>query len=76
MLAYCAALNLTVGHLVYAKGNEAETSAVIRNAGTAIHCHTVDLDANPEALLTQVGGVATSIASQATSHRRVLAQAT
>ena len=58
MLAYCTALGLPVGHLVYAKGNDAETSAVIRNAGIAIHCHTVELDTAPDALAAQVDELA------------------
>jgi len=65
MLAYCTALGLAAGHLVYAKGNDAECSAVIRHAGTAICCHALDLDTSPEALLTQVDQLAKSIGSQA-----------
>lgn len=63
MLAYCTALRLPVGHLVYAKGNEAARSAVVRHAGIEIRCHTLDLDASPSNLRTQVSELALSIAS-------------
>lgn len=65
MLAYCTALGLTEGHLVYAKGNDAERSAVIRHARIAICCHALDLDAPPDVLLSQVDQLAKSIGSQA-----------
>lgn len=64
LLAYCTALDLPCGHLVYAKGNDAETSAVIRNARIAICCHTLDLDSESQALLLQVDNVAATIATQ------------
>jgi 5-methylcytosine-specific restriction enzyme subunit McrC len=64
MLAYCTALQLDAGHIVYAKGNDAESSAVIRNAGIAVYCHTVDLDSLPETLLAQLTSVAGTIASR------------
>jgi 5-methylcytosine-specific restriction enzyme subunit McrC len=51
MLAYCTALGLPVGHLVYAKGFEDAQEHVVRNAGVRIIAHTVDLDAEPAALL-------------------------
>jgi 5-methylcytosine-specific restriction enzyme subunit McrC len=63
MLAYCTALGLPSGHLVYAKGNEAETSIVIAKADIGIHCHTVDLDSPPATLLAQIEHLAHMIAA-------------
>ena len=44
MLAYCTALGLPDGHLVYAKGNATEVTHEVRRVGVVIHAHTVDLD--------------------------------
>jgi 5-methylcytosine-specific restriction enzyme subunit McrC len=65
MLAYCTALGLPDGHLVYAKGNEVEVSHTVRNAGVRIHAHTLDLAAPPPDLLDQVDDLATRIAETA-----------
>lgn len=62
LLAYCTALDLADGHLVYAKGNELETMHEIRNAGVIIHAHTIDLTAAPSALLLQMEALANRIA--------------
>ena len=58
MLAYCTALDLPEGHLVYARGNEEPAQHVIRHAGTTIHCHALQLDAEPDELLHQVTDLA------------------
>ncbi len=63
MLAYCTALGLPDGHLVYAKGNAAEVTHEVRHAGVTIHAHTVDLDTAPGELLGQTGGLAERIAA-------------
>ncbi|MFE1873723.1 McrC family protein [Streptomyces sp. NPDC059496] len=54
MLAYCTALGLSEGHLVYAKGNSTLTSHRVRRAGTVLHQHALDLDQQPDALLAEV----------------------
>ncbi len=58
MLAYCTALGLPVGHLVYAKGNEAEQHMVLRGSGVELHAHALDLELMPADLLRQVDDVA------------------
>jgi len=58
MFAYCTAMGLTVGHLVYARGNERETTHVVRRVGVAIHAHTLDLSAPPRDLLEQIDQLA------------------
>ncbi|WP_245804937.1 McrC family protein [Amycolatopsis australiensis] len=58
MLAYCTALNLPEGHLVYAKGNAPHASHRVRNVGITIHQHVLDLDQPPGDLLTSVGHLA------------------
>ena len=58
MLAYCTALGLTDGHLVYAKGNETPTSHVVRRSGVVIHCHAIDLSLPPQHLLDRINELA------------------
>ena len=65
MLAYCTVLGLDCGHLVYAKGNETTAVHIVRNAGTSIHCHALDLAQPPDHLLAQVDTLSASIASLA-----------
>lgn len=65
MLAYCTALRLTDGHLVYAKGNADERTHTVRHAGVTIHIHTLDLSAAPKDLLWQVDVLAGLIAGEA-----------
>lgn len=54
MLAYCTALDLPEGHLVYAKGNAPR----LRHARITIHQHTLELDQPPAGLLAEVRGLA------------------
>lgn len=65
MLAYCTALGLPDGHLVYAKGNAPEVTHEVRRVGIVIHAHTVDLDAQPAELLQQVTDLAARVAATA-----------
>lgn len=44
MLAYCTALNLKEGFLIYAKGHERQGSHRVRHAGITIHQHALELD--------------------------------
>ncbi|SNR46915.1 5-methylcytosine-specific restriction enzyme subunit McrC [Haloechinothrix alba] len=62
MLAYCTALNLPRGHLVYAKGNTEQDRYVVRNAGIEILCHTLDLQEQPDELLAQISALTAEIA--------------
>ncbi|MBG0818399.1 McrC family protein [Planomonospora sp. ID82291] len=64
MLAYCTALRLPQGHLVYAKGNAAAARHAVRHTGIEIICHALDLTLPPEQLLTQVGGIAAELAGR------------
>jgi len=63
LLAYCTVLGLRRGHLIYAKGNENPAHHIVRGSGIEIICHAIDLDAEPEALLTQISDLAKQIAS-------------
>jgi 5-methylcytosine-specific restriction enzyme subunit McrC len=58
MLAYCTALDLPEGHLVYAKGNGPHTAHRVLNARITIHQHTLELDQPPAGLLTEVRNLA------------------
>ncbi|THA77101.1 restriction endonuclease [Streptomyces sp. A0642] len=57
MLAYCTALGLPEGHLIYAKGNEPHAAYRVRNAGVVIHQHALDLGQAPAALLADIASV-------------------
>ncbi|WP_433362394.1 hypothetical protein [Streptosporangium sp. CA-115845] len=54
MLAYCIALNLPEGHLIYAKGNAPHAAHRVRRARITIHQHALELDQPPAGLLTEV----------------------
>ena len=61
VLAYCTALGLHDGHLVYAKGEgQHQTHRIVRSP-IRIHCHTLDLTQNPRGLLNQVQALAALI---------------
>ncbi|WP_422678086.1 5-methylcytosine restriction system specificity protein McrC [Blastococcus brunescens] len=63
LLAYCTALELPVGHLVYAKGSgETERRHVIRGKGVEIVQHVLDLAQTPDGLLRQTRRIAAAVA--------------
>jgi 5-methylcytosine-specific restriction enzyme subunit McrC len=64
LLAYCTALALDTGHLVYARGNEPATTHRIANTGITIIQHTLDLDTEPVELLRQMQGLAIRVGAQ------------
>lgn len=63
MLAYCTRLGLPEGHLVYAAGPGTATTRhhLHGEPGVTIHQHTLNLDAEPEALLSQIDTIADAI---------------
>jgi 5-methylcytosine-specific restriction enzyme subunit McrC len=61
MLAYCTALGVSHGHLVYARGNQRPAHYTVRNSAVEIICHVLDLGQSPSALLVQVGRVAQAL---------------
>ena len=63
LLAYCTVLGLQRGHLVYAKGEAEPVRHRVRRSGVEIHCHALDLAAEPSALLRQVSELADAIAT-------------
>lgn len=70
LLAYCTALDLTDGHLVYARGEEQACVHEIRNSPIRIHCHTLDLNAAPRDLLVQVDHIGARLAALTSTTRR------
>ncbi|MDH6123150.1 5-methylcytosine-specific restriction endonuclease McrBC regulatory subunit McrC [Kitasatospora sp. GP82] len=62
MLAYATALGLPSGHLVYARGGAPAALHRIRNAGTRIQQHDLDLDQPPERLLADLAGITGAMA--------------
>jgi 5-methylcytosine-specific restriction enzyme subunit McrC len=62
LLAYCTVLGLRSGHLVYAKGNAKPVRHIVCRSGIEILCHAVDLDQEPEALISQMRDLAQTIA--------------
>ena len=69
MLAYCTALRLRVGHLVYAKGNEPRRAHHIQGTDVTIHAHALDLDQPPAGLLAALDALAQTIADAAENQR-------
>ncbi len=67
MLAYCTALGLPAGHLVYGKGEAAPTQHVIRRSGARVTVWAVDLSLPVPELLEQVNAVASAVAADAGS---------
>jgi len=67
-LAYCTALGLPAGHLVYAKGNETAQDLHL-HGGIEVHAHALDLQLQPAELLAQVDELAQAILF-ATAHKR------
>lgn len=65
MLAYCTALRLPQGHLIYAQGNEQPAHYHLRHCDIQIICHTLDLAEPPAELLAQINRIAHTIASTA-----------
>jgi 5-methylcytosine-specific restriction enzyme subunit McrC len=63
MLAYCTALNLPIGHLVYAKGNEHGCTHHVLGADVVVRAHTLDLDRPPTAVLHAVSHLAETIST-------------
>ena len=66
MLAYCTALHLPRGHLVYARGNADAARHVVRHSGVQIVCHALDLARPPHELLTAVGNLVDDLVIGAT----------
>ncbi|WP_322768591.1 McrC family protein [Frankia sp. Cr1] len=62
VIAYCTALGLSDGHLVYAGG--ASAMHTIRRAGIRVHVHVVDLAQTVPALVDQIDTLAAAIATQ------------
>lgn len=58
LLAYCTALGLTEGHLVYAKGNEPAVAHQLRGSGVRVTCYALDLSQSPELMLGQIDALA------------------
>lgn len=65
LLAYCTALGLAEGHLVYAKGAEEPAVHEIRNADVRVIAYALDLEKAPSAVLTDVDAIATQFAGAA-----------
>jgi 5-methylcytosine-specific restriction enzyme subunit McrC len=60
VLAYCTALGIRSGHLVYAAGGPTRT-LVVRNAGIHIHAHVVPLSAPVDRIFASVDALAAQI---------------
>ncbi|MEU0516727.1 hypothetical protein [Streptosporangium sp. NPDC006007] len=69
MLAYCTALNLPEGHLVYAKGNAPHAAHRVQHARITIHQHALELDQSPAGLLAEMEGLAQRLAAVAPVQR-------
>jgi 5-methylcytosine-specific restriction enzyme subunit McrC len=65
LLAYCTALGLPRGHLVYAAGSGEPAVHTIRSAGVEIVCHALDLATPPAQLLSQMRDLGSAVTSAA-----------
>jgi 5-methylcytosine-specific restriction enzyme subunit McrC len=63
VLAYCTALELNHGHLVYPAGGPPQT-IVVRNAGVHLHAHVIPLAASPGGVLSSIENLAAAVAAQ------------
>lgn len=61
MLAYCTALELDRGHLVYARADDIP-ALVVRHGGPAIEVHSLDLSVPPPLIWTQIRALGERIA--------------
>ncbi|WP_430781394.1 McrC family protein [Actinoplanes sp. G11-F43] len=66
VLAYCTALGIRHGHLVYAAGTPTP-AIVVRNAGVHIHSHVVPLTDPPDRILATIDDIAGKIAASAST---------
>ncbi len=63
LLAYCTALGLDEGHLVYAQGAGDPAVHIVREAGVRLVAHAVDLDQLPDQLIKQMVAIAGRVAA-------------
>lgn len=63
LLAYCTALGVPVGHLIYAEGDPTASDVEVRNAEVVIRRHALNLTAPVPDLLAQVAEIASSVAT-------------
>ncbi|GAB6919755.1 hypothetical protein JCM9803A_02050 [Rhodococcus erythropolis] len=54
LTAYCTALGLREGHLIYAKGDTASHAVEVVGADITIYCHALDLTTPPAELLASI----------------------
>jgi 5-methylcytosine-specific restriction enzyme subunit McrC len=66
MLAYCTAMGLPEGHLIYASG-QAHGVHTVRQAGTRLRTWALDLGQSTEAILSQVDTIAFAISDSSPS---------
>ncbi len=65
MLAYCTALGLPDGHLIYAKGEAEPTRHIARRSGVGVTGWALDLSAPVPDLLLSLDEIALSLAREA-----------
>src|SRR5262249_31137207 len=70
MLAYCTALGLKTGWLVYAQGTTAPRTHVIRNTDIDVIQYPLDLAAHPRDILDQVDALTYSAFASAHGQTR------
>ncbi len=63
LLAYCTALRVPAGHLIYAEGDSVAKDVEVRNADVLIRQHALDLAVPVSQLLGQVAGIARNVAA-------------
>jgi 5-methylcytosine-specific restriction enzyme subunit McrC len=71
MLAYCTALGIPRGHLLYARGLGPVREHEVRHAGTVLACHAFDLEQDPTGILADIQRFADHLAEGALSARGI-----
>jgi 5-methylcytosine-specific restriction enzyme subunit McrC len=62
MLAYCTALGLDRGYLVYAKdAGETDRNHTVKHAGKVIHVRAIDVEKSPSSVLAEVRALADAV---------------
>ncbi|MFC9872672.1 McrC family protein [Nocardia salmonicida] len=72
LTAYCTALKLRTGHLIYAKGEIQPRIVKIIGADITIYCHSLDLTLPPQDLLSTVDRLTYETVVTATAPTRLL----
>jgi 5-methylcytosine-specific restriction enzyme subunit McrC len=70
LVAYCTALRVTPGYLLYAAGQQEVTTHVIRNGPIEVVVVALDLSLHPQRILDELAALATAMAARVGTYQR------